>query len=239
MVNTLVAFGDSFTHGDELPDDDLAKSNPDLATALLNARLESPYFKKETFDLRNKEIRRLNNNVIDYRKMCNQLSYIGQLSDMLMMPYENHAIQGQSIQAMFMHLLEYIEYYGTNGKIFIIATGMSARQTIYLEETDYFKGINWRFLVDVFGTGKDEDTDYILENVLEEKSQALLFQSYVSQINKLLERKKAKYILISAKDELDRITITHKISRCAFGHPSTDAHKIFAQELEPKIKALL
>jgi len=245
--NWIVAFGDSFTYGDELPDDDLAIENHHLRKTLTLARSYTRYanIPHQLFDQRNEHIRLMwRNDGLDYQGLCNSYSYINRACVQERIGCRNLAAPGRSFEHILIDLIKYFEFNEPSGELFVIGTGLTRRHTVFNEGTDEYQSINYRFMFDLYNNAAnidkidDEFINYMVEYTNNTKYHEYMHDAVTGEIKNLLERKGRPYYLFDVKKRLDQITDEHKLDRCAFGHNDKQAHVILAEEMIPIIQEL-
>lgn len=236
MGNWIVAFGDSFTYGDELPDELIAIGNHDFGKIIKRAIKEYPDMKEKTYSERNLW---LNVNRSDYNQLCNDMSYINLTSCRLDIGSINHAFKGRSLQNILIDIINYFKHNTPSGEIFVVGVGVWPRQTRYEQPKDKYCSENWRFLINLENTHNDNLIDFAVENLLDMEYQTYLTDSIVKKISSIFEEKNVPYYVFDVQQKLNEITDKYSIPRCAFGHPGPLAHDILSGELANELKKFL
>jgi hypothetical protein len=236
MSKWIVAFGDSFTYGDELPDDLLASGNIWFDKILKKARKQWPHVTNRIYAERNQWIR---DNVSDYDRLCHDMSYVNSTAFKLGIGSENRAGKGKSIQNMLIDIIEYFEYREPSNEIFVVGLGLGSRQTRFDSIEEQYRSENWRFLIDVSNPQPSATEEYIFDNFLNTDHQNLIFEVCARKIKHILATKGVPHYIFDANKRLEEITVNYNIKRCAYGHPGPEAHNILSEQVAEEVNKLL
>jgi len=239
--NWIVALGDSFTYGDELPDDDLARGNQHLRAVIKTARSYRKFndIPIEVFEQRNKYIKLMCDEGLDYKSFCNSYTYINKACVTERIGCRNLAVNGRSVDHILIDLIDYFEYNQPSGEIFVIGTGLNYRHTKFDQNKKEYASDNWRFMAnEAFGSGNDDFFDYVYEYFSNQEYHEIMYQSAVDEMRYILESHNTPYYIFNVKERLDQITSEHKLGRCAFGHNDQQAHQILSDEIALKIREI-
>lgn len=129
MINKIIAFGDSVTFGAELPElelGDLSKNiNNIFGTTSLTSNLRTEWkYVKQWYDLLN--------TIPDYELKCKQLSYCGQLGNLLNIPVTNFGRPGNSNNATLNVIINNLDLVDKDTLV-IIGLASIYRTTRFLE----------------------------------------------------------------------------------------------------------
>jgi len=233
----IIGFGDSFTYGDELPDQDLARGDHHFDKILKKARREYPEMKADTFMARRQWIVQHRNH--DYSQLCNDYSYLNKACVAAKIGLRNFAKPGQSIDHILCAIIEYFEYNNPPQlEVAVVGTGVGFRHTVWWESEEKFKSQNWWHNIRLAEMSEEHQdiTDELIREFLEPSYNNFLFESSCNHIRRLFDRFEVPLIMFDAKARLDDITDHYRIERCAFGHPGPEAHDILAIEIQEKIE---
>jgi hypothetical protein len=129
MINKIIAFGDSVTHGAELPElelGDLSKHMHNIfGTTSLTPKLRGEWkYVKQWYDLLD--------TIPDYKEKCNQLSYCGQLGNALDIPVTNFGRPGNSNNATLNAIINNLDLIDENTLV-IVGLASVYRTSRFLE----------------------------------------------------------------------------------------------------------
>ena len=257
MINKIIAFGDSVTFGAETPElelGDLSKHMHNIfGTTSLTPKLRGDWkYVKQWYDLLD--------TIPDYKEKCNQLSYCGQLGNLLDIPVTNFGRAGNSNNATLNAIINNLNLIDENTLV-IVGLASVYRTSRFLEyyvqcyNTSVTKTQEHAKWVEL---GLDWDDDPL--------SKLSFLMQFILSVRKILPTQHIIFIdhysIYITNDQLKRNIVTEFIQRvfdeniftgtfaelwetqndieykrCVLNHPTKDLHNILAKDyLLPYIK---